>query len=54
MAELPLDGVGAIFGVEVDPEACHRSIVAERLAAEHGVVVLHPLPHRAQPSATRP
>ncbi len=54
VAELPLDGAGAIFCVEADPEACHRSIVAERLAAEHGVVVRHLLPQRAQPSATQP
>ena len=49
VAELPLDGAGAIFCVEADPEACHRSIVAERLAAEHDVVVRHLLPQRAQP-----
>ena len=49
VAELPPDGAGAIFCVEADPEACHRSIVAERLAAEHGVLVGHLLPKRAQP-----
>jgi hypothetical protein len=27
--------------VERDPEACHRSLVAERLEAEHGVEVVH-------------
>jgi uncharacterized protein (DUF488 family) len=27
--------------VERDPEACHRSLIAERLAAEHGVAVSH-------------
>ncbi len=48
VAELPRDGAGAIFCVEADPEACHRSIVAERLAAEHDVVVRHLLPQRAQ------
>lgn len=37
--ELPLDGAGALFCVEADPEACHRSIVAERLAREYAVVV---------------
>ncbi len=31
----------ALLCVERDPEACHRSIVAERLAAEHGVEVVH-------------
>lgn len=38
---LPTDGAAALFCVERDPEACHRSIIAERLAAEHGVAVSH-------------
>ncbi|MGA8720466.1 MAG: DUF488 domain-containing protein [Solirubrobacteraceae bacterium] len=41
VAELPPDGAGALFCVERDPEACHRSIIAERLATEHGVDVRH-------------
>jgi uncharacterized protein (DUF488 family) len=41
VAELPADGAGALFCVERDPEACHRSIIAERLATEHGVTVSH-------------
>jgi uncharacterized protein (DUF488 family) len=41
VASLPADGAGALFCVERDPEACHRSLVAERLAAEHGVSVTH-------------
>ena len=40
-AELPADGPAALFCVERDPEACHRSLVAARLAAEHGVRVSH-------------
>ena len=40
-AALPAAGAGALFCVERDPEACHRSLVAERLAAEHGVEVSH-------------
>lgn len=39
--ELPRDGAGALFCVERDPEACHRSLVAARLAAEHGARVSH-------------
>ena len=39
--ELPADGAGALFCVERDPEACHRSLIAARLAAEHGVRVSH-------------
>jgi uncharacterized protein (DUF488 family) len=34
VAELPHDGVTALFCVERDPEACHRSLVANRLRAE--------------------
>jgi uncharacterized protein (DUF488 family) len=41
VAELPTDGAGALFCVERDPEACHRSIVADRLAAEHRALVSH-------------
>jgi uncharacterized protein (DUF488 family) len=40
-ASLPSEGAGALFCVERDPEACHRSLVAERLEAEHGVEVTH-------------
>ena len=32
---------GALLCVERDPEACHRSLVAARLADEHGVAVEH-------------
>ena len=39
VAELP--GAAALFCVERDPEACHRSLVAERLAERHGVEVVH-------------
>jgi uncharacterized protein (DUF488 family) len=31
----------ALLCVERDPEACHRSLIAERLAAEHGFSVTH-------------
>ena len=36
---LPLEGASALMCVERDPEACHRSIIAARLAAEHDVAV---------------
>jgi uncharacterized protein (DUF488 family) len=45
-AELPPEGSSALFCVEADPEACHRSIIAERLASEHGVAVTHLRPQR--------
>lgn len=38
---LPRDGAAALLCVERDPEACHRSLIAERLAAEHGVSIVH-------------
>ena len=37
----PDDGVTAMLCVERDAEACHRSLVAQRLADEHGVRVVH-------------
>jgi uncharacterized protein (DUF488 family) len=39
--ELPGEGAAALLCVEADPEACHRSLLAQRLAAEHGVRVDH-------------
>ncbi|WP_369779879.1 DUF488 domain-containing protein [Streptomyces sp. R33] len=39
VAELPSGSATALFCVERDPEACHRSLVAERLRAEHGLPV---------------
>jgi uncharacterized protein (DUF488 family) len=41
---MPAHAAFALFCVERDPEACHRSIVADRLAAEFGVPVSHVLP----------
>jgi uncharacterized protein (DUF488 family) len=41
VSEMPADGTSALFCVERDPEACHRTLIAERLAAEHGLPVLH-------------
>jgi uncharacterized protein (DUF488 family) len=39
VADMPAGGVTALFCVERDPEACHRSLIAARLAIEHGVSV---------------
>lgn len=39
VAELPSDSVTALFCVERDPEACHRSLVAARLSTEHCLTV---------------
>jgi uncharacterized protein (DUF488 family) len=38
---LPKDGAAALFCVERDPEACHRSLIAERLAREFDASVEH-------------
>jgi hypothetical protein len=42
--ELPAGRASALFCVERDPEACHCSLVAERLAEEFGVTVVNLLP----------
>lgn len=47
VAELPVNGAGALLCVEADPEACHRSLIAERLAREYAVSVKHLRPQRA-------
>jgi uncharacterized protein (DUF488 family) len=47
--ELPEDGAGALLCVERDPDACHRSLVAERIRARHGVPVVHLRPTRPEP-----
>jgi uncharacterized protein (DUF488 family) len=44
VATLPSDGAAALLCVERDPEACHRSIIAARMAAVYDVSVGHLLP----------
>jgi hypothetical protein len=39
VAGLPGDSATALFCVERDPEACHRSLVAARVRTEHGLPV---------------
>jgi uncharacterized protein (DUF488 family) len=39
--ELPADGPAALLCVERDPEACHRSLIAERLEAEYDASIVH-------------
>jgi uncharacterized protein (DUF488 family) len=39
VAELPTNSATALLCVERDPEACHRSLVAARLRAAHGLLV---------------
>jgi uncharacterized protein (DUF488 family) len=46
VTQLPERGAASLFCVEADPEACHRSIVAERLHARYGIEVVHLRPPR--------
>lgn len=41
VSALPSSGIAALFCVERDPEACHRSLVAQRLAAQHHITIEH-------------
>jgi uncharacterized protein (DUF488 family) len=41
VAELPTERAAALMCVERDPEACHRSLIAGRLAADYGIEVTH-------------
>jgi uncharacterized protein (DUF488 family) len=47
--ELPAGRSSALFCVERDWQACHRSLVAERLAREHGVGIVNLLPEATAP-----
>ncbi|MCW3058060.1 MAG: hypothetical protein JWO21_2029 [Solirubrobacterales bacterium] len=44
VARLPSDRASALLCVERDPEACHRSLIAERLAKRYDATVTHLLP----------
>jgi len=50
VAELPADSASAVLCVEADPEACHRSLIAQRLAERYGLAVTDLRP-RAAPAA---
>ncbi|WP_434587298.1 DUF488 family protein, N3 subclade [Streptomyces sp. A5-4] len=41
VSALSSGGVAALFCVERDPEACHRSLIAQRLAERHRVTIEH-------------
>jgi uncharacterized protein (DUF488 family) len=47
VAELPAHGAAALLCVEADPEACHRSLIAERLAERYGLAIGHVRPRVA-------
>lgn len=41
VAALPDGGTAALLCVERDPEACHRSLIAQRLADGHNITIEH-------------
>ena len=41
VSALPNGGTAALLCVERDPEACHRSLIAQRLVEEHRVTIEH-------------
>jgi uncharacterized protein (DUF488 family) len=41
VAALSSGGIAALLCVERDPEACHRSLIAQRLAEQHRVTIEH-------------
>jgi uncharacterized protein (DUF488 family) len=41
VAEMPKEASAALFCVERDPEACHRSLIAKRLERDYGLGVRH-------------
>lgn len=46
VATMPTHGTTALLCVEADPEACHRSLIAARLADEYAATVTHLRPDR--------
>jgi uncharacterized protein (DUF488 family) len=41
VSALSSGGIAALLCVERDPEACHRSLIAQRLAEQHRVTIEH-------------
>ena len=44
VSALPSTGTSALLCVERDPEACHRSLIAQRLTNEHHIQIDHLIP----------
>jgi uncharacterized protein (DUF488 family) len=44
VSALPSSGTAALLCVERDPEACHRSLIAQRLTEQHRVTIEHVRP----------
>jgi uncharacterized protein (DUF488 family) len=41
VSALPSGGTAALLCVERDPEACHRSLIAQRMIEQHAVTIEH-------------
>jgi uncharacterized protein (DUF488 family) len=41
VAGLPRRGCAALFCVECEPAACHRTLIAQRLAEQHDLTIAH-------------
>lgn len=41
VSTLPSRGTAALLCVERDPEACHRSLISQRLTEQHGITIEH-------------
>ena len=41
VSRLPSSGIAALLCVESEPEACHRSLIAQRMRERHSVTVEH-------------
>jgi hypothetical protein len=44
VAELPREAATALLCVEAEPQACHRSLIARRLADGYGIAITHARP----------
>ena len=51
---LPREKASALLCVERDPQACHRSLIAERMAERYGVSLVHLRPASARTAALPP
>jgi uncharacterized protein (DUF488 family) len=51
-AELPRDATAALLCVEAEPDACHRSLLAQRLHERYGLRVEHLRPAQSAPATS--
>lgn len=51
---LPVHGIAALMCVEAAAPACHRSLVAARLAERYGFQIVHLEPSRSRPGSAHP